>query len=156
MRVKIGCDIVDIKRVEKLYHKLGDNFLDKFLSPFEKQFLRKNSKNEYMVETIAGFYALKEAAAKALDCGICKECGFYDIIIVRDVLGSLCVFYSFKVVDFFNLGVDLMSENEIKTRFSDVDFSLDGAVDFNTCKYIDASVSHDNGMAMAVVSFIKG
>lgn len=155
MRVKIGCDITNIKRIERIYQKLGDAFLDRFLTPFEKQFLRKNANGEYKIDTLAGFYALKEAASKALDCGISKECGFGDIIIIRDFRGSLSVCYSARTTNYFNLKVYPLSEEEIENRFFKVDFSLDGAVDFNTCKYIDASVSHDGGMAMAVVSFIK-
>lgn len=155
MRVKIGCDIADIKRIERIYQKLGDAFLDRFLTPFEKQFLRKNSDGEYKVDTLAGFYALKEAASKALDCGVSKECSFDDIIILRDARGSLCVFYSARTTNFFNLSVNPLSKKEIEDRFFKVDFTLSGAVDFNKCKYLDASVSHDGGLAMAVVSFIK-
>ena len=152
MQVKLGCDLVDIKRVENLYKKLGDRFLDKFLTPFEKQFLKKKSNGEYLANTIASFYAVKEAASKALGCGISKECEFYDIIIVRDIVGALGVFYSAKTTKIFNLKNNALTEDEILKRFKDIDLDYN---DFMQFGYASVSVSHDGGMAMAVVSFIK-
>ena len=73
----IGCDIVAISRIERIFGLYGVNFLAKFLSENEQK-LAKNA------ATIAGFFAAKEAASKALGCGICETCGFLDIEIFKD------------------------------------------------------------------------
>ena len=51
--------------------------MDKFLSPKE-QILIKNP------ATLAGLWAAKEAASKALGVGICELCSFFDIDISKD------------------------------------------------------------------------
>ncbi len=72
MKIKVGTDIVLIKRVQESIDKFGNKFLERFLSKEEISLAKK-------VETIAGFWAAKEAIAKALECGIGAEIGFKDI-----------------------------------------------------------------------------
>lgn len=67
--MRVGCDIIAISRIEKIHSRHGKNFLDKFLSPKE-QILIKNP------ATLAGLWAAKEAASKALGVGICELCSF--------------------------------------------------------------------------------
>ena len=75
--MKIGTDITVVSRIENSINKFGDKFLDKFLTKDEQ----KTSKR---VESIAGYWAAKEAVAKALGCGIGSELGFHDIILYKD------------------------------------------------------------------------
>ncbi len=75
--MKIGTDITVVSRIEKSIEKFGDKFLNRFLNQDEKEIAKK-------VETIAGFWAGKEAVAKALGCGIGKELSFHDIIIYKE------------------------------------------------------------------------
>jgi len=75
--VKVGTDIVSIKRVKDSIEKFGDRFLDRFLSKSEQNLSSK-------VESIAGYWASKEAISKALGCGIGKELSFLDIEIKKD------------------------------------------------------------------------
>lgn len=42
----------------------------------------------YRIDTIAGFWAIKEACSKALGVGIGKELGFHDICIYKDMYGK--------------------------------------------------------------------
>lgn len=42
----------------------------------------------YKIDTIAGFWAIKEACSKALGVGIGKELGFHDICIYKDMYGK--------------------------------------------------------------------
>ena len=70
--IRVGCDIVAIERIKKAYKKFGSKFLKRFLNS-EEIALVKNT------ESIAGFWAAKEAIAKALHTGIGKELSFLDI-----------------------------------------------------------------------------
>ena len=79
--MKIGTDIIVINRIEKSISKFGDKFVDRFLTPDEKKLAKKT-------ESIAGYWATKEAVAKALGCGIGAELGFHDIIIYKDKKGA--------------------------------------------------------------------
>ncbi len=77
----IGIDIVSIARIEALMRKHPERALTRFLHE-EERALAKTP------QSIAGFFAAKEAVAKALGCGIGTLCGFYDIRIHKDVQGA--------------------------------------------------------------------
>jgi len=79
--MKIGTDIIQIKRIKTLLEKYGDTFKKRFLCADEIHRLKK-------VESIAGHWAAKEAISKALGCGIGKSLTFHDIIISKDQLGA--------------------------------------------------------------------
>ena len=110
----VGCDIVAISRIEKIYQRHGKYFLDKFLDNNEQTYI-KNSAN------IAGFWAAKEAASKALGVGISKECSFFDIKIFKDKKNAPKIEFSKKIKENFNI------------------------------KSSSLSISHDGGFAIAVV-----
>ncbi len=112
--MKIGTDITVVSRIEKSIEKFGDKFLNRFLNQDEKEIAKK-------VETIAGFWAGKEAVAKALGCGIGKELSFHDIIIYKDK----------KNAPHFKLTPKAQKSHKI------IDSSL--------------SIAHDGGFAIAVV-----
>ena len=122
----IGCDIVAISRLERIYNRYGVNFLDKFLSKDEQGLvfsgLRGENSSKPNFATIAGFFAAKEAASKALGCGICELCGFLDIRIYKDAKNAPKLEFSSK----------------IKARFK--------------LKEAFVSIAHDGGFAMAVVA----
>ena len=75
--MKIGTDITVVSRIESSLNKFGDKFLNKFLNEEE---LKLSSK----AESVAGYWAAKEAVAKALGCGIGSELSFHDIILYKD------------------------------------------------------------------------
>ena len=79
--MKIGTDIVVISRIEKSIQKFGDKFLDRFLSKEEQSIATRT-------ESIAGYWAAKEAVSKALGCGIGSELCFHDIQIYKDKKGA--------------------------------------------------------------------
>ena len=111
----IGVDIVQIARIKKLLDRFGQRGLERFLNKSEIELAKR-------VETIAGFWAAKEAIAKALGCGIGKKLSFKDITIYKDNKGT----------PHFQL-----SSNAAK-RFPIKEASL--------------SISHDGGFAIAVVA----
>jgi len=78
----LGCDIVNIKRVEKIIKNNKKNFLSKILHKDEKK-LKKFTAN-----TIAKKFAAKEAFAKAIGTGIGKYIQFKEICIHHNKNGA--------------------------------------------------------------------
>ncbi len=112
--MKIGTDIIQVLRIERSLEKFGNKFKSKFLNESEIKIAKK-------VESIAGFWAAKEAISKALGCGIGKELSFHDIIISKNSKGAP----TFK-----------LNESAQKTY---------------QIKDVSLSISHDGGFAIAVV-----
>ena len=77
----IGIDITVISRIEKMIDKFGNKALKKFLSNKEILLVKSPS-------SIAGFWAAKEAASKAIGTGIGKNCTFKDIKISKSKTGQ--------------------------------------------------------------------
>lgn len=92
----IGIDLIKTSRMERLTERFGEKALQKFLSQ-EEILLVKNYK------TAAGFWAVKEAASKALGVGIGSECGFHDITISKTQRGAPKIELSEKVCKSFNI-----------------------------------------------------
>jgi len=68
MIIGIGTDLVSNKRVNKLYEKYGNRFLDKILSAEEKaEFL--NLKSSKKINFLCSSFAAKEALVKAFGIG---------------------------------------------------------------------------------------
>ncbi len=111
-------DIVAINRIATYVEKFGEKGLLKFLLPSEISIAKK-------IESIAGFWAAKEACAKALKCGIGKELSFQDIYISKDSKNAPFLTLSDEKLKYFNIS----------------SFSL--------------SISHDGGFAIAVVVACK-
>lgn len=111
----IGVDIIEIKRVEKFIYRWGDKALNKFLSKDEIDIAKS-------INTIAGFWAAKEAISKALGLGIVKECGFFDIRLYKLPSGAPSFTLSPHLIEKFNI----------------VNLSL--------------SIAHDGGFAIAVAT----
>jgi holo-[acyl-carrier protein] synthase len=82
LHTKIGTDIVTVDRIEKAIEKFGESFLKRFLTSKESALCKDKT------ESIAGFWAAKEAIAKALGCGIGKELSFLDIVLAKDAKGA--------------------------------------------------------------------
>ena len=112
--MKICTDIIQIQRVEKSLERFGNKFKKKFLNESEILLIKK-------VESFAGYWAAKEAIAKALGCGIGKELSFHDIIISKNSKGAPS----------FTLAKDAQNYHKIKNS--------------------SLSISHDGGFAIAVV-----
>lgn len=75
----IGCDIVEIKRIENSYKKLGDIFLKKIFSQEEIQYCFTYS-NPF--PSFAARFAAKEATAKALGVGISGVFSWQDCFVI--------------------------------------------------------------------------
>ena len=65
----LGTDIVEIGRIVRMLDKFGDAFRERICTPAE---LAEGSRRRHASTYYAGRWAVKEAAAKALGCGIGK------------------------------------------------------------------------------------
>jgi holo-[acyl-carrier protein] synthase len=92
----IGIDTVKIDRIKRFQERFGNKALEKFLHVEEIKLAKST-------QTIAGFWAAKEAVSKALGLGISKECSFFDIKIHKDS----------KNAPFFTLSKHLIEKFEI-------------------------------------------
>ncbi|NPB04496.1 MAG: holo-ACP synthase [Thermotogae bacterium] len=111
----VGTDLVAIERIQKALERFGTRFPERFLSVEERETLKNT------VNSLAGYWAAKEAVAKALGSGIGSELGFYDI----------CLTKTSKGIPTFTLS------DKAQKRFPIRQSSL--------------SISHDGGFAIAVV-----
>jgi holo-[acyl-carrier protein] synthase len=110
----IGIDIVEIRRFEVFLERFGEKALEKYLDEDEIKLIKN-------AQSAAGFFAAKEAAAKALGLGISKFCGFHDIKIYKLLNGAPSFTLSSHLVKTYNI------------------------------KSVSLSISHDGGFAIAVV-----
>src|SRR6056297_970792 len=78
----IGLDIVKVNRIEKL--KNNKKFINKIFDDYENNYIKKKKNSS---ETVAGFFACKEAVSKAVGTGIGKT-SWKDIKIRHDSEGS--------------------------------------------------------------------
>jgi len=80
MIFKIGSDICSIKRVEGVYNRFGERFLDRILTSGEKAYVMSRPKD--FLARVAARFAAKEATAKALGTGF-HGVGWQEIEVVR-------------------------------------------------------------------------
>ncbi len=80
--MNIGTDIIQISRIESALARHGERFMARFLTPEEIADL------PHRPQSLAGYWAAKEAVAKALGCGIGQEVGFHDICLAKDTRGA--------------------------------------------------------------------
>ena len=76
----IGIDATDIPRVAQLFDKYGARFLQRVFTPGEIAYC---TKRRNPVPHLAGRFAVKEAAMKALGTGLSQGVGWKDIEVVR-------------------------------------------------------------------------
>ena len=68
-KFKIGSDICSIRRVEEVYDKYQERFLDRILTASEKEYVLSRKKKADMLARLAGRFAAKEATSKVLGSG---------------------------------------------------------------------------------------
>lgn len=87
MIIGIGTDLVKISRIEDIFFKHKDNFIEKILShkEIEKfQSLEQSSGIKYLAKR----FAAKEALAKAIGTGFNKDVTLKNIVIANDKTGK--------------------------------------------------------------------
>lgn len=68
-KYKIGSDICSIRRIEEVYDKFGERFLDRVLTPQEKSYVLSRKQKDDKLARLAGRFAAKEATSKVLGTG---------------------------------------------------------------------------------------
>ncbi len=118
-KIKIGTDIVAIERIQRALERFGTRYTQRFLNDSEIAMLSQKP------ASIAGYWAAKEAIAKALGCGIGSELAFCDIEIYKDA----------KNAPHFRLSPKAQLLHSIQSA--------------------SLSISHDGGFAIAVAVVIQ-
>jgi len=99
MILGIGTDIVQITRIEKIYKKFPEQFLEKNYHALEIEEFRKITNAQKQISFLAKRFAGKEAVAKALGTGI-GQIAFKEIAITNNELGA-------PVVRIFNKALEV-------------------------------------------------
>ncbi len=81
----IGSDLVEIDRIRRVYQAHGMRFAERLLADVELVQLRAAADPAAL---LARRFAAKEAAAKALGCGIGAEAGFRELVVDHNELGA--------------------------------------------------------------------
>lgn len=84
----IGIDLLDSRRVYKLYEKYEHKLTEKILSENEILFLDKIKNKDRKINYIAKRFSAKESFLKALGIGLGRGIKFNDIEIANDELGK--------------------------------------------------------------------
>lgn len=84
VRVRLGLDLVEVERIEAAVRRWGDPFLDRLFRTGELR--RDRTHPGAFAQHVAGRFAAKEAAMKALGTGI-RGVAFREIIVEREDSG---------------------------------------------------------------------
>ena len=82
MIIGLGTDIVELARLDAAIKRGGDAFLQRIYTAAELE------EGRGRLEYLGGRWAAKEAAAKALGCGIGSGCSFTDIEVMDSPSGA--------------------------------------------------------------------
>jgi len=80
----IGIDIVETKRIKDVIARHGEVFMNRVFTPKEREIGHRHYDSPHF---FAGRWAAKEAASKALCCGIGAECSFTEMEIIDTEIG---------------------------------------------------------------------
>ena len=127
-----GIDIVDIRRIGKIFKKYDKRFFHKILSNDEIFSLNSSRLNKkLMIKKLANKFAAKEAAVKALGTGFTNGIVFKDIEILNNSNGK-------PELKFYGNANKLI--NEIKKKLINQSFNV--------------SISDEKDYSVAVVTLI--
>ncbi len=85
----MGCDLVDSRRIAKLFNKYSSRFTKRILSPHELEvFDSMADVNHRKISFLSKRFAAKEAVSKALKVGIGKDLSFCSISIENTLNGA--------------------------------------------------------------------
>lgn len=112
----IGIDIIEIDRIRRAIIK-NNKFIDRIFTTNEKKTFEKKN---YSPQTIAGYFAAKEAVSKALGTGI-SNMQWKDIEILKDPLDK-------PYVKLHNNAKDLAYSMNIDKIFVSISHSKENAI----------------------------
>ena len=97
MIIGLGTDIIEISRIEKLYRRFGERFLQRLFTENEQAYCAK--KPHAALARYAKRFAAKEACLKALGTGRSQSIKWRDIDVTRTNLGQPTLALSGKCLD---------------------------------------------------------
>lgn len=106
MIIGIGTDIVNISRIEGVFNKYKDKFLQKNFHPNEIDFFNNHVVDHKKYAFLAKRFAAKEAISKALGSGIGKV-AFKDIVVLNNDLGAPTVRIDNESYDISNYKINI-------------------------------------------------
>ncbi len=87
----VGTDIVELSRVQSIYDKFGEHFVDRLLMDEERILFDKSKRP---VRFLAMRFAAKEATVKAMGTGFANGMWIRDVGIINDPLGRPLLIWS--------------------------------------------------------------
>lgn len=96
----IGCDVIEIERIDRAIKRLGRHFIERLFTPREIAYCEGVSQP---AARFAGRFAAKEALAKALGCGIGSRLSWLDMEILNDEQGRPYVTWKQEIVEAFDI-----------------------------------------------------
>jgi holo-[acyl-carrier protein] synthase len=84
MIIGIGTDIVEISRIQTVFDKQSEIFLDRILTQDERATFEERRASNRHIQFLATRFAAKEACAKALGCGFRGGVKMKEIGIIHD------------------------------------------------------------------------
>jgi holo-[acyl-carrier protein] synthase len=94
MKIVQGIDLVDFPRIEQMFERHGQRFMDRVYTEAEQNYANAN-KNK--MEKLAGRFAAKEAILKLLGTGWRGKIAWTDIEIINNEMGQPLVKISGQV-----------------------------------------------------------
>ncbi len=128
MNLRVGTDIVYIPRIQALFTRFGDRFLQRVYTPNEQKSCGvSNEITRMVINKLAGRWAAKEAVVKALGTGW-RGIGYTDVEICRHQNGV-------PFVVLHNNALEIVAKWELDN-------------------YCQLSLSHDGDYATATAIFV--
>ena len=106
MIIGIGVDVVELKRIEKIWNQYGIKFAHKILSEQEHKLLPQNNP----IAFLAGRFAAKEALSKALGTGFSAQVNFKNFSVCNLPSGQ-------PVAELSGAALETMQKNGAKRIF---------------------------------------
>lgn len=102
--IGLGCDILEVERIDSLLRKDRDAFIKRVLTLAEmNEYEYRASKSEIRGHLyIATRYCAKEAFSKAMGTGIGAVFSFQDLSVLNDDLGAPILVYSSHLENWLN------------------------------------------------------
>lgn len=100
----LGCDILEVGRIENLLRKGRESFIKRVLTPEEiAEYERRSDKSAPRGTLyIATRYCAKEAFSKAMGTGVGEQFSFQDLSVLNDEMGRPCLVYSDRLLMWLN------------------------------------------------------
>ncbi len=92
----IGIDIVSVERIKRSVKRFGDRFAGRIMT--EREAETGQGRRDY-ANWLAGRWAAKESAAKALGSGFGRGIGWKDIEVIKDAAGCPSIRYHGKALE---------------------------------------------------------